>query len=104
MESFATDWRKLNRRRGANADWCQVFFLIYRRKQFKKFDLLFVLEAAEKFGIRIERESLRVKLSNYVRREYLEKPDRGFYSLTDKGYDYFNIKNSGIEELINEEV
>lgn len=103
MESVTTDWRKLNRRRGANADWRQVFYLIYRLNQFKEFELEDVLEAAEKFGIRIEKESLRVKLSNYVRKRLLEKPTRGFYRLTEQGYDYFNIKNSGLAELTKEE-
>lgn len=104
MQKESTDWRKLNRRRGANEDWREVFFQLYRLHQFKIFELQDVMDAAEKFGLRIERESLRVKLSRYVRNEILEKAGIGRYKLTeDKGGNYFKLRQSAVTALMGEE-
>ena len=105
-DDSSVDWRKLNRRRGANEDWREVFFLIYRRFNFLSFTIIDVLEFAEKFGIRITKESLRVKLAKYVKLGVLSKEGRGMYKLTDKSDDYFQIRKrvvSTLKETNNEE-
>lgn len=100
MPIESTDWRKLNRRRGANEDWREVFYIVYRHHRFGSFTLMDALEAAEKFGIRIERESLRVKLARYVKNQILEKYDRGAYKITEKGSIYFKLRESAVAELL----
>lgn len=101
MESESTDWRSLKRRRGANSDWREVFYIIYRRHQFTEFDLLDVLEKAETEGIGITHESLRVKLANYCSKEILKKTGRNKFELTDKADEYFNLRNRQIADLLH---
>lgn len=100
MAIESSDWRKQNRRRGANEDWREAFYVLYRQHGFGAFTIKDALESAEKFGIRIQRESLRVKLSNYVRNEILEKCGKGTYKITYKGGDYFGLRNSTLAELL----
>jgi predicted transcriptional regulator len=103
MTEESYDWRKKPRNRGANADWQEIFFLLYRRHQFKAFDQQHVREAIEKIPLSITPESLRVKLSRYVKLELLEKPARQRYQLTPKGAQFFRVKKMTMNALLSED-
>lgn len=99
METESIDWRKKPRLRGANSEWQEVFYLLYRQHHPKAFDQQHVSEAAEKLGLFLTNESVRVKLSRYVKDGVLEKPKMKSYKLTNKGVAYFNIQKSTLKEL-----
>ena len=103
MSAESYDWRKKPRNRGANADWQEIFFLLYRQHQFKPFDQQHVREAVEKIPLSITHESLRVKLSRYVKLGLLEKPARQRYQLTIEGADFFGVKKMTMNALLSEE-
>ena len=99
MNEESYDWRKKPRNRGANADWQEIFFLLYRQHQFKTFDQQHVRHAVEKIPLSITHESLRVKLSRYVKLGLLSKPARSHYRLTPEGAEFFRVKKKMMSAL-----
>lgn len=103
MTAESYDWRKKPRNRGANADWQEIFFLLYRHHQFKTFDQQHVRDAVEKIPLSITHESLRVKLSRYVKLGLLSKPARSQYQLTPAGAEFFRVKKMTMNALLSED-
>ena len=71
--------------------WRDAFNMLQRAHHPRSFFFEHVKEAAEKCGIEIQPESLRVKLARYTAKGFLIKTGRKEYRITPKGSQFFDL-------------
>jgi len=83
--------QKNKRKRLAPVLWQDVFYMLSNTHHPNTFFFEDVLNAAEKVGLSIQRESLRVKLSRYSKKGFLKKVGRKEYLISQRGQVFFNL-------------
>ena len=82
---------KKNRKRLAPILWQDVFNMLSKAYHPNTFYFEDVQDAAEKVGLKIQSESLRVKLARYSAKGFLKKVGRKEYLISPKGQVFFDL-------------
>jgi len=79
------------RKRLAPILWQDVFHMLSKTHHPDTFFFEDVYQTAERVGLSIKHESLRVKLARYTAKGFLKKVGRKEYLLSQKGQVFFNL-------------
>jgi len=91
MQTESKNYGIKKRNRLAPILWQDVFHMLSKTHHPNTFFFEDVLHAAEKVGISIQHESLRVKLARYSSKGFLKKINRKEYLISQKGQLFFNL-------------
>ena len=91
MQTESQNSQIKKRKRLAPILWQDVFYMLSKSHHPNTFYFEDVLYSAEKVGLSIQRESLRVKLARYTAKGFLKKVGRKEYLLSQKGQVFFNL-------------